>query len=289
MRHISIAHLIDQTWETYRDKFRDLVSISAWMLVPSLFSMVALVIYPGAVSLLTNRPIGTLDIAAMIIWILANQIALPVVGLWTFIATVKYLNKEKEDKKISMKGLSRESWKNFWPMVWVNLLVGLVLLAIILIMAPGLAINLAGAALNSALLARFGGVILILSAVVALFLVTKYAILYAFAPVALATEGVRGVKSLLRSQKLTQGRILHVLMLRIFSALVFGVIIFAIVSIGNFLVSMFVSYVAGLNSELLAKLDSIQSVISTAIILVLFNPVFYVLEFVLFDNLRKTE
>jgi hypothetical protein len=52
---------------------------------------------------------------------------------------------------------------------------------------------------------------------------------------------------------------------------------------------MFVSYVAGLNSELLAKLDSIQSVISTAIILVLFNPVFYVLEFVLFDNLRKTE
>jgi hypothetical protein len=78
-------------------------------------------------------------------------------------------------------------------------------------------------------------------------------------------------------------------MLRIFSALVFGVIIFAIVSIGNFLVSMFVSYVAGLNSELLAKLDSIQSVISTAIILVLFNPVFYVLEFVLFDNLRKTE
>jgi hypothetical protein len=122
-----------------------------------------------------------------------------------------------------------------------------------------------------------------------LFLVIKYAILYAFAPVALATEGVRGVKSLLRSQKLTQGRILHVLMLRIFSALVFGVIIFAIVSIGNFLVSMFVSYVAGLNSELLAKLDSIQSVISTAIILVLFNPVFYVLEFVLFDNLRKTE
>lgn len=289
MQPISIGQLIDQTWEQYRAEFRDLVGISAWMLIPSLFSVIALAIYPGVVSLITNRPIGALDITAMIIWILANQIALPIVGLWTFIVTIKFLNAKKEGQRVDLKAFGKKGWKEFIPVVWVNILVGLVILSVFLLLAPGFSINALGAWLNNTIITQIGALLLVLSGFVATFFVIKFTVRYAFAPTALIVEGVRGVKSLKYSRKLTDKKILNVFLLRIFSVLVFSVIIFAIVSVGNFMASFTVSSLAGLNAELAAKLSSIQSVLSTTVILVLFNPIFYVLEFTLFDSLRKNK
>lgn len=289
MQLISIGQLIDQTWEQYRAKFRDLVGISAWMLVPSIFSVIALAIYPGAISLITNRPVGALDIVAMAIWILANQIALPIVGLWTFIATIKFLNAQKDSGRVDLKKISKESWKDFFPVVWVNILVGLIIFAAVLILAPGFIINALGAHFDSMLVAKIGGVILFFSAFVAAYFIIKFTVRYAFAPLSMIVDRVRGVKALKHSHELTKGNIINILLLRIFAALVFGVIIFAIVAVGNFAVSFIVSYLAGLNAELLAKLDTIQAVVSSTITLVVFYPIFYVLEFTLFDSLRKNK
>jgi hypothetical protein len=114
MKLISVGQLIDQTWEHYREHWKELISLSAWMLIPTIIAMLATAFYPSASTMLMAANFSTLEYTAVVVWFLNNTLLLPIAGLLVFIMTIKMIAAQREKTKTSLNSLIKNSAKLFF-------------------------------------------------------------------------------------------------------------------------------------------------------------------------------
>ncbi|HBR80975.1 MAG: hypothetical protein UX09_C0037G0009 [Candidatus Uhrbacteria bacterium GW2011_GWE2_45_35] len=285
---ITVGQIIDQSWEHYRNRFHEIIKVSAWLFLPGLISAFALAFYPSASAMLSNQTKSYSEIASLGLWSFNNTIIAPIIGLWVFIMLILFFSADWENKKITFKNLTKQAWKLFLPVVLVNFLVSLILVGTWLLLAPGLAINWLGSLVDSGLLAGAGAIILIVGLVISLILSIRWIIEFAFAPYLLIIKNFRGKKALIGGRELVKGRLFSVLVRLILPKLVFIIVIIAAQGVLSYILNYSIFTIAGLNTDLIAKLNTISSTLLVVLASVLGTPILVLADFIIFDNLEKT-
>jgi hypothetical protein len=285
---ISVGQIIDQTWEHYHKKFRELISISAWMLLPCIISIISIIFYPKATTLLANRSLSVTEVTSIIIWIVNNGVLAPIIGLWVFIMTVRLLCAHWEKRGVDFGKIMKEGWKFFLPAVLINVLVAIILFAFWLLIVPGPLVSWLGDKININFISQFG-VLLTFAGILAAFVLTMEWVVYlAYAPLALLIEDQRGKKALQRSSDLIHGRYWPGLIRFLLPKLILVLILAIAEGLIIFLINLAITYLTGLNTELAATLQSITTTLFITIGTVLINPLIVTSDFLLFDSLRNT-
>jgi anaerobic C4-dicarboxylate transporter len=114
---ISVGQIIDHSWEQYRSRFSQFVSVSAWLFFPAVLAVVSLALYPSATTLASQQDLNMIETIGVIIWMLNTFLLVPVLGLWIFITLIR-LSQELHTKDVAnLHTFSAQSWKVFWPTV----------------------------------------------------------------------------------------------------------------------------------------------------------------------------
>lgn len=285
---ISIGQLIDRSWEHYRKHFREFTALAIWLLVPCLISIVTIVLYPSAATLLAQREMGLWEKAAVFVWMFNNFLLAPIIGLWIFAATVRFLTSFCERNVINLKIVCREGWKKFWPVVLVNILISLLLLSAWLLAVPGLLLNWLGLAVESAWLISAGNIFIMVGLAVAVILNFRWLITLWFSSYEAVVGSEGGKKALKKSHALVKGRFFPILFRLLATKIVFvGLVLiaeFIILYILNFLIDA----AAGFNADLLFRLSSIAFLVVFCVGSVILTPLLIAADFLLFNSLRES-
>lgn len=284
---ISVGQLIDHSWEHYKTRFGELMSISVWVLVPTLISVVSLAMYPSYTTLAADQTLSALEIAGVAVWLINSLLVGPIIGVWMLSALLKLIYQQLDGKRADIKKISQESWKQFWPMVSVNVLVMLVLMAALLFALPG-TILLALAPFVGAALSGIGGVLLVAGVLIATILGVRWLIFFAYSPLALALEGHRGKAALRRSHDLVRGRFWSALARMVLPKTVFMLVLFVAEWLILTLAGVLVESVAGLNVNLGVRLNGVIETLILGIGVVLANPIIFAADVFLYRSLQET-
>ncbi|TAK03955.1 hypothetical protein EPO34_02235 [Patescibacteria group bacterium] len=285
---ITIGELIDQSWDRYRESFTDFVSVSGWLLVVSVFDVVARALYPATIRLLSGAPLTwSENLGILLYWLTATVIA-PAIGVWTILALMKLADARLSGVRLDPKTALKAAKKEFWGMTWVTVLVALVLLATLACGAiPGLALTtIVLASGKGGLMVLVSNVVLIIGLVVANLLVLKWSVRYGFAPFAFAAEGTRGTAALAASRKLSEGRLMRVLVRGLLPAAMFGLVGYVAVRFLSLVSYTIVSAGAGLNLDVQVRLMSISGSVFPMIVAVLINPLIVLVGMKLYRSLK---
>ncbi len=283
---ISVGQLIDHSWEHYRARFVELMSVSLWLLVPTLVSIISLAIYPSYTTLITDRALSAVETTGVVLWVANAMVIGPVVGMWILITLLRLVDAELDGKKIDLRKLTREGWKQFWPMVGVNVLVLLTLIGALAFTLPG-ALLLRGLASFESL-SSVAGMVLIIGIILATFLGIRWLIFFAYAPLSLALEGRRGRLALTRSHELVRGRFFATLARMALPKVVFVLVMFILQWILQSVSGSLVSSIFEFDIDLGVRINGIMETIIVAAGVVLLNPVIFTADVLLYRSLRET-
>jgi len=289
MKLISVGQLIDQTWEHYHVSWRELMSVTVWLLLPAVIAIIATAMYPNATTMLAARDFSVTETSAVVTWFLNNALLAPIIGLWVFLMTVKMIYDQMAKRKINFSSLAKDGWKLFFPTIFVNLLVCLVLIASWLMIVPGLIFYLLGLLFNLSWLNGIGVAVLSAGIIAAFILTVEWLVYFAYAPLVLIIEGVHGKKALKRAKKLVQGKFWPVLIRMIIPKMVFVLILVAAEWVIGYLIGLTAISITGLDNDLAAKLTTIAVTFFIALGAVAINPLLIISDYLLFDNLRSIE
>lgn len=285
---ISIGQLIDRSWEHYRRHFREFTALAIWLLLPCLISVITIVLYPSAATLLAQRQMSVWEKTAVFVWMFNNFLLAPIIGLWIFAATVRFLASFCEKNIINLKIVCREGWKKFLPVVLVNILISLLLLSAWLLSAPGLLLNWLGLAIESAWLVSVGNILLIAGLATAAILNFRWLITLWFSCYEAVVGSEGGKKALKKSHALVKGRFFPVL----FRLLAVKIVFVALVLIAEFIILYLLNFLidaaAGLNADLLFRLSSIAFLVVFCVGSIMLTPLLIVADFLLFNSLRES-
>jgi hypothetical protein len=282
---ITVGQLIDRSFEHYRLRFVELVSISAWMLVPMVVSVVSLALYPSYTTLISERALSNMETAGVILWTVNALIVTPITGVWMLIALLRRIQDQLNGKRPALSVLRRTSWKLFWPMVFVNLLILLILIGAAAFAAPGALLLV----LPWRQAAAFGGLLLTVGLIVGTALGVRWLIFFAYGPLALALEGLRGRAALARAHTLVSGRFWSALALMALPKVVFALVVFVVEWLLLTLTSTLVASAAGLNMDLAVRLNGILETIVISAGIVLVNPIIFTADVLLYRSLKETK
>jgi hypothetical protein len=279
---ISIGQLIDHSWEHYRTRFVELMSFSAWMILPALVGIISLSLYPSYTTLASQRALTASETAGVLIWVADTFLIAPVVGTWVFLSIVRLIKSQLEQKRPDIAAMGKASWPLFWPLVFVNVLVvGMVLLPFLLLV-PGFALQALG-------FDQFGGILLIPSIILALVLSIRWFVYYTYAPFSLALENKRGRGAMTRSRRLIEGRFWSVLARTALPKLVF---MFVAIVAGRILLAgadILITNTIGLNVDLSVRVYAIAYAIIAWAGIILVNPLILTTDAFLYLSLWETE
>ncbi|MFA6132247.1 MAG: hypothetical protein WC702_04295 [Patescibacteria group bacterium] len=289
MQLISVGQLIDQTWDHYRANWRELLSVSAWVLVPTIIAMVTMAMYPNATTMLAANDFSAMETGAVVVWFLNNTLLAPIVGLWVFLMIVKLIHSQMERRSFNFLSLAKNGWKLFLPVLLVNILIFLILAALWLTVVPGVFFYIIGALTNISFFDGLGAVLLAAGIIAAFVLMVEWLVYFIYAPMSLVIENIHGRKALDRSKNLIHGRFWSVLVRFIVPKLVFILILIAAEWLIGVVIGLTAASVSGFNTDLAAKLSTISITFSVALGMVFINPLYIISDYLLFNNLRATE
>jgi hypothetical protein len=286
---ISIGEIIDSSWELYRERFLTYLNIAGWLILVMIFQVVALLFYPSTTTLATGASLSGWENFGVLLYGFSSLILAPILGLWIFIALSKAAYLQIKRRSVDTKKLLKESWKWFFPSVLVTILVGLIIVGGILLgVVPPILIGVLAAWFDSAALLTASNILLVIGIFVALILTLRWSVHYVFAPYEVALEDTRGRKALTASHKITEGRFWSVLLRIMLPKLLFLIVGALIMWICSYLAAMVINTVAGLNTDLLARLSTYVDTIIPALIAILLNPLLVLADVILFKNLRDS-
>jgi hypothetical protein len=285
---ISIGEIIDSAWDFYRIRFTTYLNIAGWLILILIVQIIALLFYPSVTTLSTGALLSGWESFGTLLYGFSTIFLGPVLGLWIFIALTKAAYAQVNRRSIDVKSVLKESWKLFLPSVYVAILVILVILGAIAIgIVPPVLIGYLGGMLGSGVLIGTSNFLLIAGVLVAFILSLRWSVFYIFAPYEVVLEGKRGPKALEVSKKMTKDKFWSVLLRIALPKLLFLIVGVLLMWIASYLTGMIISAVAGLNTDLLARLTTYSSTIIPAIIAILLNPLLVLADVVLYKNLRS--
>ena len=286
---LSVGHIIDHTWEHYKKHFLPLMSVAAWLLLPTLIGIIALALYPSATTILSDRDLTVVEMIGSGLWIVNSFLITPIIGIWIFISLTRLIHAQFEQKQVDGKNVSKSSWKLFFPSIWVGILVTLIALASFLFMAPGFFLNIFATAKDLSSLGNISIFLILIGSVFSVIFIVRWMVHYALAEYALIIDQKHGTLALTHSRKLVEGRFFAALGRLIVPNMVFLLIALIAQSVLLYLIEGLVGFLAGLNIDIQVRLIGILSTLVLSLVTILLNPLLFTANLILYHNLSETK
>lgn len=285
---ISIGELIDQSWEQYRARLPEFLTISGWVLITAILYAIALAFYPSASKLSLGADLSGLETFGVLIFTVTSFVVTPILSFWVYIALTKAVNKHLSRQAVDPKQTMRDVKPAFFPTLLTSVMVMLmVLLAIVIGFAPAAVVATLGFLTNVSVVIVFANLLLIAGIFVALFLSIKWVVYYIMAPYLTMLEGTPAKLALATSRQLIEGRFWAVLFRALVPKLVFVIFGVFAMSIAAYLVGIFIDFSAGLNIDIQLRISTMTTTIVPIVIAVLINPLVVISDVLLLRSLRS--
>ena len=238
-RLISVSELIDRSWEQYRAAFADCLSITAWLLVPGLLLVIALLFYPTADTLLLGSNFSRLQNTGVILYLITHSLLLPLVALWAYAALVRLGNAISLRGKGEPRKHMREAWNLFPFVLGATVLYSLiVILGYVGPLIPGFGLSiLTTGRYDATWMVFLRNALVVIGVFTSAVLAVRWFGLFQFGPVAVASGDVPARGSLGMSAKLVRGRFWNVM----FRAIVPKVLFFMLGTIALWIASSLIN------------------------------------------------
>jgi len=286
---ISVGQLIDDSWDTYRSRIVEYLTVSSWLLITAILYVVALAFYPAASKLQFGAGLSGLEVFGIYLYALTTFIIAPIITFWLLASLTRLASNHLSRKKVDHKTALREGKEVFLSALLTTVMVFLmmVLAAVIGFGPPALIVGI-GELVNVGALVVFGTVLLVLGTLVALVLAVRWMGYYFFGPIETMIDGAKGKAALEISRDLVKGRLWGVLARIIVPKLVFIIFGAFAMSIIAYLVSALIDASAGFNLDLQLRIATMtQSVVPILIVIVL-NPLVVISDVLLFRSLKAS-
>lgn len=285
---ISVGRLIDESWELYRARFHELMSVSAWLLLLAMLYIISLSLYPSASTLwFSNQTLSPSENIGVVLFILTNYVAGPLLGIWVVVALCRLIKMHLAGRSGTVKKAIAESKPLFLPTVLVSIMVGfLIVLAILIGFGPSIIVGALGAAFDSIVLVNIADFLLMIGIFVGFILSFRWLVEYYLTPYVTILEGTQGKKAMAETRVMVQGKFWAVLVRLVVPKLVFllfGVFCMAIIS---YFTEILLDVVVGLNVNLHLRLTTMIEWIIPILIGALVNPLVVIADILLYKDLK---
>lgn len=285
---ISIGELIDQSWEQYRARLPEFLTISGWILITAILYAIALAFYPSASKLSIGADLSGLETFGVLIFTVTSFVITPILSFWVYIALTRAASTHLSHQTVDPKKAMRDVRPAFFPTLLTSVMVMLmVLLAIVIGFAPAVVVATLGFLTNVSVVIVFANLFLIAGIFVALFLSIKWVVYYFMAPYLTMLDGTPAKLALATSRQLIEGRFWQVLFRVVVPKLVFVIFGVFAMSIVAYLVGIFIDFSAGLNIDFQLRISTMTTTIIPIIIAVLINPLIVISDVLLLRSLRS--
>ena len=284
---ISIGELIDQSWEQYRARLPEFLTISGWVLITAILYAIALAFYPSASKLSLGADLSGLETFGVLIFTFTSFVVTPILSFWVYIALTKAVNKHLSRQAVDPKQTMRDVKPTFFPTLLTSIMVVLmVLLAIVIGFAPPAVIATLGVLTLFGPLLIVANLLLIAGIFVSVFLSIKWVVYYFMAPYITILDATGSKRALATSRQLIQGRFWGVLMRIAVPKLVFVIFGVFVMSIIAYLVGILIDASAGINLDLQLRISTMTQTIVPILIAVVINPLIVISDILLLRSLR---
>ncbi len=284
---ISIGRLIDETWDIYKLRFNELMSLSSWLLLLAILFSLSLSLYPSASTLWLSNELSWSEYVGVILFAITNYFIAPLLGIWVLIALSRLVHMHIKGKPCNVKKAVAEVMPRFFPTIIVSVMVGLLLIVTLVIgFGPTLILATLGTLLQSPTLIIVGNIVLAIGVFVSFCLAFKWMIQYMLAPYTTIIDGLTDKKALSATQQLVKGRFWGVVLRLAIPKMVFLFIGIVLMGIVTYATSFLLSVVSGLNMDLQLRLTTLIEWVIPVVIAVLINPLLIIADLLLYTSLK---
>lgn len=284
---ISVGELIDQSWELYRSRFIEFLTITGWLLLTAIFFALALTFYPTASSLQSGEPLTGWETFGVTLFFITTYVITPIISFWIYTSVTRMIGAYMNGKQMTPANAMREGRAVFLKALLTSVMVVLmVLFAIVIGFGPPVLVATIGALANFSSLILIANVLLIVGIFAALFLSIQWTVYYLLAPLLTILDGLPGKSALEYSRRLIEGRFWAVLGRVVVPKLVF--IIFGVfaMSLFAFVANFAIDASSGISMDVQVRFVSMVETIIPIIITVLINPLILISDVLLLRSLR---
>lgn len=282
---ISVGEIIDRSWHHYTKHFIELMSVAAWLLIVALVSTIATWLYP-AVSFGNATHLTGTELIGIILYAITFLIITPIVSTWVFNTTARLIDRQAQNKPLSLREVSHEGWHFFFPRLLVEALVVVCVGAPVFLMIPGLVLSILSNQ-TAPVLAIPGSILFLLGIFASLILSFTFVFRLFFSSYQLLLENKRGRGALRASWQLIKGRGWRAFWRLIVPKIIFYFGLFTLQMFLVFLLKILATNLAGLNFDLGVRIYAIGSTTVFIVLGALINPLIMTADYLLFRSLQE--
>lgn len=285
---ISLGQLIDQSWELYRARFHELMSIAGCLLLLAFFYLLSLSLYPSASTLWLSNELNMSENVGVLLFIFTQYLLAPLLGVFVVIALSRFIKNDRPGTAGNIKKCFAQSRSLFIPTLITTFMVAFLLIVALLIgFGPSIVLTSLGLVFKSTLLLVIGNLLLIAGVFVALILIFRWMVEYYFAPYITTLEGIKGKKALLLSRQTVKGNFWEILIRLIVPKLVFIFFGFVLMAVIGYITSIILNVTSGLNFDLRLRLNTLIEWTLPVLIGMLINPLIVIADVLLYKSLKE--
>lgn len=285
---ISVGQLIDETWEIYKKRFTEILSISSWLLISAILVTISLIYYPTVTQVTLGNGYTGGNTFGILLFSITTLVISPIISFWIYNSVTRAVGAHVSNKRMNPKVAMKEGVQSFFPALVTTLMVVLMLiLAIVIGMAPPAIVAGIGALTGSSALIILGNIALVIGIFVATFLTIKWGVYYVLAPIITILDGSKGKESLAQSRQLIEGRFWAILGRTAIPKILFMILGVVMMSIIGYLVSIFIEASGGFNTDLQLRVSTMTNTIGPIIIAIIINPMIIIADVLLLKSLRS--
>lgn len=284
MNLVGIGALIDGAWEQYRKRFPQLMKVSSWLFVIVLINIIAISVYPFDLTRETRTLTG-LEVFGVVLFVVNNLILGYIVfRVWILNALIDMVDKHAGGTTIKMDRLSKRAWKLFLPQLVVHIL--MIIIYLIASAVPFVAYWIITSFLGPIL--PVGLTFLLLFLALLLFLIPLALLVYLlFAPFSVVLDKQRHIDAIKHSIRIVHGRFWAITWrLVVPKFLYFGALFVLQWLLLILLQTVILGIVQDADLVTLARIDSIITMVSYTVLVVLIYPIILITDYLLYRQLR---
>lgn len=283
---ITVGQIIDQAWDHYRKHFVELISISAWFLILAALYTISFALYPSVTDFLLDHDFTLLENIGIGLALVTSFIVSPILGFWVFISLVKLIVRQVKGTRTNLRTLSKESWKMFWPFVYISVLFALLIALPLVLLIPGFITILISTFTSLGLLTSLGTLLIIVGLMAAIVLVVRWAINYFFIGYSLILDNQRGKAAFTASRKLIKGRFWPILWRILVPKILFFLVLTIIQFVLLLIISSMVTAAVGQNIDLVERLLSIFNTVTVIVATLIINPLIIIADYLIYESAK---
>ena len=284
---ISVGELIDRSWDVYRLRFVELLSVSGWFIVTAILLAVALAFYPSATKLQVGSVLTATETMGVVMFSLTTLLITPLLSFWLYTSLTKMLGAHFSLKPVDPKIALHEGRDVFIPTAITSIRVMLmVLLAVVIGFGPAAILATVGSLTNVSGFIILANVLLVAGIFVSLFLSIKWMVYYILAPLITILDGIRGKEALAQSRSMIEGRFWAVLIRIVIPKLVFVLFGVFAMSIVGYLVGILIDVSGGINLDIQLRISTMTQTIVPILIATFINPLIIISDVLLLRSLK---